>query len=58
MHAISAVESMEILSLEYDMDVYMATLFGHEAWDVLEGWVDQKARVISQHKSHKYFCIK
>ncbi len=44
-HAISTVENMEVgfyhftwgsqvLSPNYDMDVYMATLFGGEAWDL------------------------
>ena len=41
----------QVASPKYDMDVYVATLFGGE------DWVKQKARPNSQHKSHVCFCI-
>ena len=53
--AISTVENIEVgtfhftLGPKYDMNVYMTTLFGSEAY--VESWVKQKARPNSQHKS-------
>jgi hypothetical protein len=47
-----------VLRSKYDMDAYMATLFGGETWDwCWESWAKQKARPNSQHNSCEYFCI-
>jgi hypothetical protein len=63
-HAILIVEGMEVGTYhmgfqphgipcpKYDMDAYMAILFGGETCD--ESWVAQKPRPNSQRKSHDY----
>ena len=67
--AISAVESMEVgtyhftrgtqvLSPNYDMDAYMATLLGGELGTCVRSGVHQRAIPNSQHKSCKYFMHK
>ena len=38
-------------SPKYDMDAYMAILFGGSAWSCAESWVKQKAILNSQHKA-------
>ena len=48
MRTISIVESMEVgfylFTWKHDMDAYMATLFGGEAWDLCWGlgWAKKK----------------
>ena len=44
---------------KYDVDAYMATLFGGGAWDLYwESGRAKKTRPNSQHKSREYFRMK
>ena len=50
----------QVLSPKYDMDAYVATLFGGEVRleTCVGSWVGRKARPNFQHKSRKYLCMK